>query len=63
PLEKLVCETDCPYLPPVPFRGKRNEPYYVGYVIEEIAAQKEISAENCSEKLFENAVGLFSLTL
>jgi len=62
PLEKLVCETDCPYLPPVPFRGKRNEPYYVGYVIEEIAAQKEISVKNCSEKLFENAVELFSLT-
>ncbi|WP_292589658.1 MULTISPECIES: TatD family hydrolase [unclassified Mesotoga] len=61
PLERLLCETDCPYLPPVPLRGKRNEPYYVGYVIEEIAAQKNIPAVDCSVKLFENALELFSL--
>ena len=62
-LDRLVCETDCPYLPPVPFRGKRNEPYYVGYVIEEIANQKKISPISCSESLLNNALRLFSISL
>lgn len=62
-LDRLVCETDCPYLPPVPFRGKRNEPYYVGYVIKEIANQKGIPPTTCSESLLNNAMRLFSIPL
>ena len=42
-ITKLLLETDSPYLTPVPFRGKRNEPSYVEFVAEEIAFQKKIS--------------------
>ena len=40
PLESIVLETDCPYLAPVPYRGKRNSSLYLPYVAEEIAALK-----------------------
>jgi len=46
PIEKLLIETDCPYLAPVPYRGKRNEPLYVKYVAEEIAKIKGLSLED-----------------
>jgi len=45
PLDRIVLETDCPYLTPVPFRGKRNQPVYTKYVAEEIAAIKGFSVE------------------
>ena len=43
PLEKILLETDCPYLSPVPYRGERNEPSYIKYVAEKIAEIKGIS--------------------
>ena len=43
PLEKLILETDCPYMAPTPFRGKRNEPVYVEYVAKKIAEIKGIT--------------------
>jgi TatD DNase family protein len=43
PIEKLLIETDCPYLAPHPYRGKRNEPGYVKLVAEQIAEIKGIS--------------------
>ena len=60
PIEKLISETDCPYLPPVQFRGKRNEPLYVRYVVEEIARQKEMDIYTCSKQLMYNAKELFT---
>lgn len=42
PLERLLVETDCPYMAPVPFRGKRNKSDYIEYIIEQIALIKEI---------------------
>ena len=63
PMEKLLSETDCPYLPPVPFRGKRNEPLYVKYVVEEIARQKEMDIYICSKRLMDNAIELFTPNL
>ena len=45
PLESIVLETDCPYLAPTPFRGKRNSSLYLPYVVEAIAELKGISAE------------------
>jgi Mg-dependent DNase len=45
PLESLLIETDCPYLAPEPFRGKRNEPKYIKYTAEEIAKIKEVDLE------------------
>lgn len=61
PLDKLLIETDCPYLTPEPFRGKRNEPKYVKYVAEEIARIKEVSIDVIAEKTKENFKKLFCL--
>ncbi|WP_297405866.1 TatD family hydrolase [uncultured Cetobacterium sp.] len=61
PLERLVIETDCPYLTPEPFRGKRNEPLYVKYVAEKIAEIKEISIEEVIEVTTENARKVYGI--
>lgn len=60
-LDRLLIETDCPYLTPEPFRGKRNEPKYVKYVAEEIAAIREVSIDVIAEKTKENFRKLFCL--
>lgn len=54
PLEKLLIETDSPYLAPIPYRGKPNEPAYVRYVAEEIALLKNVSFERVAEQTTEN---------
>lgn len=61
PLEKIVIETDCPYLTPVPFRGKRNEPIYTKYVAEEIAKIKNISVEEVIKVTTENAKKIYGI--
>jgi TatD DNase family protein len=61
PLDKLLIETDCPYLTPHPFRGKRNEPSYVKLVAEEIAEIKGISLEEVAEVTTANAKKLFGI--
>ena len=61
PLEKIVLETDCPYLTPVPFRGKRNEPVYTKYVAEEVAKIKEISVEEVIKITTENAKKIYGM--
>ena len=61
PLESIVIETDCPYLTPEPFRGKRNEPVYVKYVAEKIAEIKEISLEQVIEVTTNNAKKIYSI--
>lgn len=61
PFERLLIETDSPYLTPEPFRGKRNEPKYVKYVAEEIAAIRNITAEEVAEKTSNNFKQLFCL--
>ena len=61
PIEKIVIETDCPYLTPVPRKGERNEPLYVEYVAEKIAEIKEISLENVAEITTQNAQKLFGI--
>ena len=55
PLEYLVTETDCPYLSPVPYRGKRNDSRNIRYVIEAIAQLKEMDPEACAQALWQNA--------
>lgn len=61
PLDRILLETDCPYLTPVPYRGRRNEPTYVAYVAEEIAKLKGLETEEIALQTTENAIGLFSL--
>ncbi len=58
PLEKLLLETDAPYLTPHPYRGKRNEPKYINYTLKEIASIKEMSQEKLSEITYLNAIKL-----
>ncbi|RST71124.1 TatD family deoxyribonuclease [Siminovitchia acidinfaciens] len=62
PLDRLLIETDCPYLAPHPYRGKRNEPAYVKLVAEQIAELKEISYEEVAKKTTENAMKLFGIS-
>ncbi|WP_445613321.1 TatD family hydrolase [Geobacillus sp. YF-1] len=61
PLSHLLIETDCPYLTPHPFRGKRNEPSYVKYVAEAIAEIKGVSFDEVAETTAENAKKLFAI--
>ena len=58
-LERVVLETDAPYLAPVPFRGKRNEPSYLKYVVEKLAGIKSISIEDVAEITERNVRTLF----
>ncbi|MHC2992286.1 hydrolase TatD [Pontibacter sp. HJ8] len=60
-LEDLVLETDCPYLAPVPHRGKRNEPVYLPLVARRVAELMHKSEEEVAEKTTQNAVSLFKL--
>ncbi len=61
PLERLLIETDSPYLAPVPNRGKRNDPTNVRYVADMLANLKEIQIDKIIEHSRENTVELFSL--
>ncbi len=61
PLDFLLIETDCPYLAPHPFRGRRNEPAYVRLVAEAVAQIKGLSPEEVGRKMLENALKLFRL--
>lgn len=60
-LENIVLETDAPYLAPVPFRGKRNEPSYLKYVVEKLSTLKNISIEEVAKITTTNAGKLFGI--
>ena len=59
PLERIVTETDCPYMAPEPFRGRRNDSTYIPYIIKRIAELKEITEDEVLETTAENAYRLF----
>lgn len=61
PLEKILIETDCPYLTPHPFRGKRNEPSRVVLVAQKLAEIKNMPLEQIAEITTHNAKNIFSL--
>ena len=64
PIDRLLIETDCPFLSPVPKRGeKRNEPSYVQYVARQVAQLRGISEDFLAQRTTENACRLFGLTL
>ena len=60
-LEDIVLETDAPYLPPVPFRGKRNESAYIPYIAEKIAEIKHVPIEEVARMTTENAEKTFRI--
>ena len=62
PLERMLIETDSPYLAPVPFRGKRNQPAYVRHVAEEIARLRQTSVEAIARVTSANFFRLFGVT-
>jgi TatD DNase family protein len=61
PGDRLVVETDCPFLPPQKFRGKRNEPAYTRIILEVLAGIKQISTEEMAAQTTRNAETLFNL--
>ena len=61
PLDRLVLETDAPYLTPVPFRGKENKPAYTKYVAEEIAQLRGVSVEEIIDATTRNAEEFFKI--
>lgn len=63
PLDKLLIETDCPFLTPVPFRGKRNEPSFVVHTAKLLAELYSVELENLALRTSKNFAGLFGLHL
>lgn len=61
PTDRILLETDCPYLAPVPFRGKRNSSSYIPYVVEEIAKIKGISRDEVEEITMQNAKDMYHI--
>lgn len=61
PIHKIVLETDAPYLPPVPFRGKRNEPSFIPYIIDHLVDCYSLDEEEIKETTTINARKLFKL--
>jgi TatD DNase family protein len=61
PIDRIVLETDSPYLAPVPHRGKRNEPAYIPLIAQKIADIKEMTLGEVQEKTTANAMGLFKI--
>ncbi len=62
PLDRMLVETDGPFLTPVPYRGKRNEPSYVPLIVERLANLKQMSDEDFGAATTENAYRLFEMT-
>ncbi len=61
PMDRILSETDAPYMSPVPYRGKRNEPLYVAEVVKKLAQIKGIPAEEMKENIWRNAKRAFRL--
>jgi len=61
PADRILSETDAPYVAPAPYRGKRNEPVYVIEVVKKLAEIKEVEFEEMRERILENAKRIFTL--
>ena len=59
PLERILLETDCPYMAPEPYRGKRNDSKYIPYIISKIAELKQVSAEEVEAVTWQNALEFY----
>ncbi len=62
PRDRLLIETDCPYLAPVPMRGRRNEPAFLPHTAQVVAAEAGLSLDDLADLTAANARSLFSLT-
>ena len=60
PIDRILVETDSPYLAPVPFRGERNEPAFTKFTLEQVASIKRISSEKAAEITTKNFFQLFT---
>ncbi len=63
PMDRIVLETDCPYLAPVPYRGKRNCSLYIAHVIEALAQIKGVSEEVVREQMWANSHALYRMEM
>ncbi len=63
PLDRLLVETDCPYMAPVPLRGRRNEPAYVKYVLLKLAEIRGIDPEYAAEETYKNGLAAFKMEI
>ena len=61
PIEKLLVETDSPYLAPLPHRGKSNEPSYITYTVEKLSEIKKISKDEVINNTTNNFLKLFNI--
>ena len=61
PLDMIMSETDAPYVAPVPYRGKRNEPFYVKEVVKKIASVKGLSIDEVARAIMSNAKRVFNI--
>ncbi|MBQ6716596.1 MAG: TatD family hydrolase, partial [Clostridia bacterium] len=61
PLDRLLVETDCPYMAPVPLRGRRNEPAFVKHVLLKLAEIKGIDPEYAAEQTWQNGLRAFKM--
>lgn len=61
PLDKMLVETDAPYLTPVPYRGKQNEPGFTKFVVEAIADLRDVAAKEIAEHTYQNSMQLFGI--
>lgn len=59
PIEKILLETDSPFLTPDPYRGVENAPYYLPFIAEKIAEIKEVSLDNLLDQTYKNSIALF----
>lgn len=62
PMDRILLETDCPYLPPTPFRGERNSSLYIPYIVNEIASLKGITADEVMEITMNNAKKMYKIS-
>ena len=61
PIERLLVETDAPYLSPLPYRGKSNEPSYIVHTVEKLSQIKNLSVKDVMKKTSDNFFQLFNL--
>ncbi len=63
PLDKMLLETDCPYLTPEPHRGQRNEPAYIAFIAQKVAELRQMSLEELKLVTFQNTQELFGIKM